>query len=398
MESPPLKVVTVFGTRPETIKLAPILKIMENDARLENVVVSTAQHREMVDKLLRLFDLRVNYDLDIMQPGQSLSDITTRVLKGLDPILKAEAPDLLLVQGDTTTTLAGAQAAFYQRIPVGHVEAGLRSFDKNHPYPEEVNRRMITAIADLHFAPTWTNQGYLNNEGIDPEQIFVTGNPAIDSLLHTRTQPLRKRSHGLPLKDWANNRLILVTAHRRENHGPPLESLCEGLRFLAAAYQDVQIVYAVHPNPKVREVVHQTLGQTERIHLVDPISYPEFIELMDQCHFLITDSGGIQEEAPTLNRPVLVFRKVTERTEAIELGGVRLVDQCRDNLIREAAHLLDDTNAYAEMVGGANPFGDGLAGERIVQAILHHFGLEKRPADFVPARMPTRQRGTLQAA
>lgn len=379
-----LTIFTILGTRPEVIKLYPILEKLSNISSLENVVVSTSQHREMIEDLLTLFSIKPNYDLGIMTENQSLIDISTRALLSLDPLLNRYQPDLVIIQGDTTSAFIGALAAFYHKIPVGHVEAGLRSFNKMHPYPEEINRKLISTVCDLHFAPTDQNSQHLQKEGIDPDKIYITGNTVVDSLLYIASRNRNTLSNYLPLETLNSHRLILVTAHRRENWGKPLEDLCGALRDLAQTYADAHIVYPVHLNPNVRKTAFAILANQERVHLLDPLPYEPFVEAMAKAYLIITDSGGIQEEGPSLRKPILVFRKVTERPEGIAAGGVKLIGLERKNVVREASYLLEDSEAYKRMIATHNPYGDGKAGQRIIQAILHYFGQAERPEDFRP--------------
>jgi UDP-N-acetylglucosamine 2-epimerase len=384
MQQRPLNILTVFGTRPEVIKLFPVIDKLKNDEDFTCTVISTSQHREMTDGLFDLFSIKIDYDLDIMRDNQSLIDICTRALPGLDHILKGLRPDLVLVQGDTTTAFIAALAAFYNKIPIGHVEAGLRSFNKTHPYPEELNRRLISLVCNLHFAPTTQNAEHLYNEGINPGSVFTTGNTVIDSLLYVAGLKGNSLNNYLPPEVLNSNRMILVTAHRRENWGTPLEDLCFALKHLAESHADVLIIYPVHLNPNVRKTAFDILGQQERVHLLDPLPYAPFVEAMARSHLIITDSGGIQEEGPSLQKPILVFRKVTERPEGLTTGGVKLIGLERENVIREASRLLHNPEAYQSMIANSNPYGDGHAAERIVQAILHFFNLGDRPAEFFP--------------
>ncbi len=379
----PLTIFTIFGTRPEVIKLFPVLRSFVGTPDFKSVIVSTSQHREMIDDLLKLFSIKLDHDLNIIQKNQSLADISNRALSGLDPLLTQYHPDLVLIQGDTTTAFIGALAAFYHKIPVGHVEAGLRSFDKMHPYPEEINRRLISLVTDLHFAPTIQNAQNLIRESTDPSKIFVTGNTVVDSLLSIASRNRHVLNDYLPKEALNSHRLILVTAHRRENWGEPLENLCYSLKQLIHKFSDVEIVYPVHLNPNVRKTVFNILADQKRIHLLDPLPYEPFIEAMCQAYLIITDSGGIQEEGPSLKKPILVFRKVTERPEGIATGGVKLTGLNRENVVTEASCLLNDPVAYQRMITDHNPYGDGHAAERIVLAIRHHFNLGPRPDDFV---------------
>jgi len=378
----PLTILTIFGTRPEVIKLAPVIEKMREIREIDSIVVSTSQHRQMIEDLIRLFSIKVDYDLKIMTADQSLADISVRALSALDSLIQRHRPNMVIIQGDTTTAFIGALAAFYHKTPVGHVEAGLRSFDKFNPYPEEMNRKMISFITDLHFAPTGQNAQNLYKEQIDPSRVFVTGNTVIDSLLsvvHKKNQTLNRY---LPMDMMNSQRLILVTAHRRENWGGPLENLCCALKDLVRSFRDIEIVYPVHLNPNVRKTVFAILGHEERIHLLDPLPYEPFVEAMAKAYLIVTDSGGIQEEGPSLRKPILVFRKVTERPEGFSTGGVKLTGVERESVVREASFLLENDTAYHNMLADHNPYGDGGAAGRIVQSILHYFGLADRPSDF----------------
>ena len=373
-----IKVMSVFGTRPEAIKMAPLVKQLEKTPEIESIVCVTAQHREMLDQVLRLFDLQPEYDLNVMKPGQDLFDITTQILTGLKPVLAAEQPDLVLVHGDTSTTLAASLAAYYTRVKVGHVEAGLRTNNKWAPFPEEMNRRLTGAMTDVHFAPTATAKANLLREGVSADAIHVTGNTVIDALLAVVDKlradaELRQRLD----KEFSfldpNRRLILVTGHRRENFGEGFQNICHALADIASAHPDVQVLYPVHLNPNVRQPVHDILAarQLDNVHLIDPVDYLPFVYLMDRAHLIITDSGGVQEEAPSLGKPVLVMRETTERPEAVEAGTVRLVGTNRQKLVAEAERLLADPAAYAAMAQAHNPYGDGQASQRIVKTLLN---------------------------
>jgi UDP-N-acetylglucosamine 2-epimerase (non-hydrolysing) len=381
MAQPTPSVLALFGTRPEVIKLAPVLDCLRG-ARFDVRVVATSQHREMVASLLELFGIRPDHDLQIQQHDQTLADVAARTLTALTPILRDERPDLLLVQGDTSSAFAGALAAFYQKIPVGHVEAGLRSYDVYHPYPEEVNRRLISTVAELHFAPLPSNEANLRREGVEAAKIFVTGNTVIDALRQVAARPPGALAAHVDPLVYRGRRLVLVTAHRRESFGGELAELCQGIRDLVERHRDVVVVYPVHMNPNVRRTVLPLLGEHERIHLVEPLPYDAFVEAMQASHLILTDSGGIQEEAPSLGKPVLVFRKVTEREEGVSASSARIVGLERGALVREAERLLDDAAAYREMTRHRDVYGDGQAARRIVQAIEHHFGRAARPEPF----------------
>ncbi len=367
----------VFGTRPEAIKMAPLVKGLQAHSSFQTVVCVTAQHREMLDQVLRLFDIVPEHDLNIMKPGQDLFDITGNILQGLKGVFQQERPDLVLVHGDTTTTLAASLAAYYARIPVGHVEAGLRTGNKHAPFPEEMNRRLTGALADIHFAPTPASQANLLREGIPADSIHVTGNTVIDALLAVVE---KLRSNQALQADFAQRfsfldpqrRLVLVTGHRRENFGEGFQNICNALADIAAEHADVQVLYPVHLNPNVRQPVNDILAARglANVHLIDPVDYLPFVYLMDRAHIIVTDSGGIQEEAPSLGKPVLVMRDTTERPEAVEAGTVKLVGTSRESIVSEARRLLMDEQAYASMARAHNPYGDGKAVERIVQHIL----------------------------
>ncbi len=379
-----IKVMAVFGTRPEAIKMAPLVSAMEKDESIEPVVCVTAQHREMLDQVLDIFSIKPDFDLDIMQPRQTLALITEKSLHGLDSVLDKATPSLVLVHGDTSTTFAGALAAFYHKIPVGHVEAGLRTYDKYSPFPEEMNRKLTGQIASLHFAPTPRNQNNLMKEGIT-EGVYITGNTVVDAIQMTVKDNFEFRDKELKALDYENNRVVLVTAHRRENYGEPLENICRAISKLSGYYKDVHFVYPVHLSPYVRETAQKFLGNNERVHLIEPLAVDEMHNLMARCYMIMTDSGGLQEEAPSLGKPVLVLRKETERPEAIEAGTVKLAGVDEDEIIRLCKELFDNENAYSEMAHAVNPYGDGKAAQRILQAIKHHFGItESAPALFSP--------------
>jgi UDP-N-acetylglucosamine 2-epimerase (non-hydrolysing) len=360
----------IFGTRPEAIKLAPVIAALRGRPDVfETRVAVTAQHREMLDQVLECFGVEPDYDLDIMEHGQSLSDITSRVLCGVEPLLANERPDIVLVQGDTTTVFAAALAAFYQQIPVGHVEAGLRTDDKYNPFPEEINRRLASVLADLHFAPTPAARDRLLAEGVAAGRVFVTGNTVIDALLWVLQMPFQFKGDELGWLQGYGGRLVLVTAHRRENLGEPLRRICKALRALPEAFDDVAVVYALHRNPAVREVAREVLGGAPRVRLVEPPEYVTFVNLMKRATLVITDSGGLQEEAPSLGVPVLVVRETTERPEGVEAGCTRLVGTQTETIVAEASRLLRDPEAYQAMARVANPYGDGKAAGRICDAL-----------------------------
>lgn len=379
-----IKVMTVFGTRPEAIKMAPLALELKKYPQIESMVCVTAQHREMLDQVLDIFKIKPDYDLDIMRERQTLIGITTRVLEGLDEVMKDAKPDIVLVHGDTSTTFVGALAAFYNQIKVGHVEAGLRTYDKYSPFPEEMNRCLTGRIADLHFSPTVQNKKNLIREAIPEENIFITGNTVIDALKTTVRDGYKFENDELNSLDFENKRVIVVTAHRRENLGKPLENICNALKEIVTSYKDVELVYPVHLNPAVRETVFGILGETDRVHLIDPVNVDELHNLMAKCFMVMTDSGGIQEEAPALAKPVLVLRKETERPEAVEAGTVKIAGVDRDVIVSMAKELLDSSEAYNKMAHAANPYGDGTASKRTVEAILYYFGLtDKRPEDYI---------------
>ena len=378
------KVMTVFGTRPEAIKMAPVvLELKKHPDQIQTVVAVTAQHRQMLDQVLDLFQIRPDYDLDIMSQGQTLYDITTRSLQGLKSVMEVEKPDLVLVHGDTTTTFAGALAAYYQQIPVGHVEAGLRTGNIYSPFPEEMNRKLTGAIAAIHFSPTMTARGNLLREGIDKDAIFVTGNTVIDALMTTVDEGYDFEDEELQSVDFQNHRIILLTTHRRENLGAPMRHIYKALRQIIEEIPDTEIVFPVHRNPLVRKVVEEELSGVDRIHLIEPMEYEPFANLMHHSCLVLTDSGGIQEEAPSLGKPVLVLRNTTERPEAVEAGTVRLIGTDRDRVYEETKRLLTDKAAYDAMSNAVNPYGDGQASRRIVQAILYTFGNStEKPNEF----------------
>jgi UDP-N-acetylglucosamine 2-epimerase (non-hydrolysing) len=368
-----IRVLSVLGTRPEAIKLAPVVRELARRPGLVSRVCVTGQHREMLAPVLGLFGMHPDVDLAVMRPDQTPTQVAAAVLAGLERVFADERPDWILVQGDTTTVAAAAWAAYYARIRVGHVEAGLRTGDKWQPFPEEVNRRMASVVADLHLAPTEQARQNLLREGIDPAAIVVTGNPVIDALHWASEMPCDLSQGALAQLDWGK-RILVVTAHRRENHGAPLRQICLALREIATAYPDVAIVYPVHPNPNVTGPVYSLLGQVPGVVLLPPLDYLPFVHLLKRSYLVLTDSGGIQEEAPGLGKPVLVLRNVTERPEALEAGTARLVGTEQASIVREVGLLLDDRGDYASMAHAANPYGDGHAAERIVDALLARSG------------------------
>jgi UDP-N-acetylglucosamine 2-epimerase (non-hydrolysing) len=368
-----MKILSVFGTRPETIKMAPVVERLSQFNNIESLVCVTGQHRQMLDTFLNLFQIKVDFDLNIMKPGQSLTEITTSVLARLKDVLTTVKPDLLLVQGDTTTALAAALAAFYEKIPVGHVEAGLRTGNTMMPWPEEMNRKLISSIATFHFAPTKTSKENLLKESVPPAQIFVTGNTVIDALFYTLDQ--FKKNPNLKTTRFnfldPQKKLILVTGHRRENFGEGFASICKALKRISER-NDIEIIYPVHLNPNVQGPVRSILDNRPNIHLIEPLDYLDFVYLMDRAYLILTDSGGVQEEAPSLGKPVLVMREVTERPEAVEAGTVLLVGTDEEKIIRETFSLLDNSALYQKMAQAHNPYGDGHAAKRIIQHIMDH--------------------------
>lgn len=367
-----MKILTVFGTRPEAIKMAPLVKKLQEESGIESILCVTAQHREMLDQVLDLFELVPDYDLNIMKQNQTISQITSNVIMGLEDVLKKEKPDLILVHGDTTTTFAAALAGFYQQIKVGHVEAGLRTYDKYSPYPEEMNRILTGHIADMHFAPTERNRQNLLREDISDDIIFITGNTVIDALLQVAGKPYEFEDDVLKTIDFTNKRVITVTCHRRENLGENMEHIFSAIRDIAAEFEDTEIIYPVHMNPKVRETANAVLGSSSRVHLIEPLQYQPFVNLMAKSYLIITDSGGMQEEAPSLGKPVLVVRRETERPEAVEAGTVKLAGVSRDTIYAMAKELLTDQEAYDSMAHAVNPYGDGHACERIIRALKEY--------------------------
>ena len=378
-----IKVMTIFGTRPEAIKMAPLVKELEKTGGIKSIVTVTAQHRQMLDQVLKLFDITPDYDLNIMKDRQTLVSIVTNALSGLDEIMKKDRPDIVLVHGDTSTTFVGALAAFYNQIAIGHDEAGLRTYDKYSPFPEEMNRQLTGRMTDMHFSPTVKNKNNLLKENIPEENIYITGNTVIDALKTTVREDYEFVDETLKNTDFENKRVILVTAHRRENLGQPLENICSALREIALSYKDVEIVYPVHLNPAVREVAFRVLSDLDNVHLIEPLDVEELHNAMERCYMVMTDSGGLQEEAPALGKPVLVLRTETERPEAVESGTVKIAGVDKDVILNLAKELLDNKQEYDKMAKAANPYGDGTASERIVKAILSRFNGTKRPEDFL---------------
>ena len=370
-----IKLMTVFGTRPEAIKMCPlVLEMRKYPEYIQPIVAVTAQHREMLDQVLDLFGIVPDYDLNIMTSGQTLYDVTTRALMGLKPVMEEAKPDMVLVHGDTTTTFAGALAAFYAQIPVGHVEAGLRTGNKYSPYPEEMNRKLTGSIADMHFAPTGTSKANLLKENVNPEHILVTGNTVIDALQTTVHGDYHFADEDFNRVFATGHKLILMTTHRRENLGEPMRHVYRALKSVLETHENVEAIFPVHKNPKVREIVNQELGHLSRVHLIEPMDYEPFANLMAKVDIVLTDSGGIQEEAPALGKPVLVLRDTTERPEAVEAGTVKLVGTAYEDVLQETNRLLDDDEHYRSMAEAANPYGDGKACERIIKAILRKNG------------------------
>jgi UDP-N-acetylglucosamine 2-epimerase (non-hydrolysing) len=379
-----LKVMTVFGTRPEAIKMAPLVhELKKHPEQIEPIVCVTAQHRQMLDQVLEIFDIEPDIDLNIMKDRQTLVQITTRVLESLDQVMKEKKPDIVLVHGDTTTTFAASLAAFYNQVAVGHVEAGLRTWNKYSPFPEEMNRQLTGVMADLHFAPTEASADNLRRENKPETAIYITGNTAIDALQTT----VREDYEHPVLEKVSGKRLVLMTAHRRENLGEPMRRIFRAVRRLVEEHADIAVVYPVHLNPAVQEVAEEVLGGHERIHLIDPLDAFDFHNFARRAYLILTDSGGVQEEAPSLGVPVLVLRDTTERPEGIEAGTLKLAGTDEDEVYRLSDQLLRDSEAYEKMAKAANPYGDGKASRRIVEAILHHFGYRQdRPAPFQPGR------------
>lgn len=378
------RIMSVFGTRPEAIKMAPLVRELADREGLESLCCLTGQHRQMLDSVMEVFHLRADYDLNIMQKQQTLSSITTRTLLGMEAVLEEAKPDLILVHGDTSTTFAGALAAFYHKIPVGHVEAGLRTYDKYSPYPEEMNRTLVGDIAALHFSPTEANAENLRKESVGGE-IFITGNTVIDAMKTTVRKDFRFSTELLNDLDFDGRRVIALTCHRRENYGKPMEDIFRAVRHIVESHPDVEVVYPVHLSPAVRDCAQRELGGVARIHLIEPVDVEEMHNLIARCHLVMTDSGGLQEEAPAMGKPVLVLRRETERPEAVAAGTVKLAGVEYEQIVRLASELLEQPSAYERMARAVNPYGDGNACRRIADAIEWHFGLrEARPTPFVP--------------
>ena len=378
-----IKVMLVFGTRPEAIKMAPLVKELEKNSEVDVKVCVTAQHREMLDQVLEIFKITPDYDLDIMTKGQTLAGITTKALEGLSDVMSKEKPDLVLVHGDTTTTFVASLAAFYNKIKIGHVEAGLRTYDKYSPYPEEMNRKLTTALADIFFAPTENNKNNLLKEGIPEEKIFVTGNTAVDAMRYTVSKEYKFEDEDLKKVDFENKKTILVTAHRRENLGEPLENICKAIKEIVQNNEEVEVVYPVHLNPVVQDTAKSILGNMDRVHLIKPLDAMIFQNVMDRSYMVMTDSGGVQEEAPSVGKPVLVLRTETERPEAIKTGTLKLAGTDKNNIVKLANELLEDKDEYARMSTAKNPYGDGLASQRITDSILYSFDKKnEKPTEF----------------
>jgi UDP-N-acetylglucosamine 2-epimerase (non-hydrolysing) len=368
-----IRVLSVFGTRPEAIKMAPVVRALKaRPDTFESVVCVSAQHREMLDQVLDVFQLRAEYDLDLMTPGQSPAEVVARLLERVPRLLRELRPDVLLVQGDTMTTFAAAFAAYLERVPTAHVEAGLRTGNKYHPFPEEMNRVLTTRLAELHFAPTARAMETLLMEGIPAQDVLLTGNTVIDALLATVRPNYRFTTPALGALD-PRRKMLLVTTHRRESFGAPLESTCAAVRTLVERFEDLEVVVPVHPNPQVKQIVVRRLCDLQRVHLIEPVDYVEFVNLMARAHLIMTDSGGVQEEAPSLGKPVLVLREVTERPEGVEAGTAAIVGTDRERIVRTASELLTSPEAYARMANAVSPYGDGRASERIVDALQQRF-------------------------
>ncbi|PYZ92599.1 UDP-N-acetylglucosamine 2-epimerase (non-hydrolyzing) [Salipaludibacillus keqinensis] len=374
-----IKVMTIFGTRPEAIKMCPLVNELQQNENIESIVTVTGQHREMLDQVLEIFDIVPDYDLNIMKAKQTLTEVTARALQGLEEVIKKVKPDIVLVHGDTTTTFVGSLAAFYNQVAVGHVEAGLRTWDKHSPFPEEMNRQLTGVMADLHFAPTRKAKQNLTAENKQEDSIFITGNTAIDALKST---VISDYSHPV-LDTLGDDKMILLTAHRRENLGEPMENIFKAVKRIIEENQGMQVVYPVHLNPVVKEIADRILGDDQRVHLIEPLGVRDFHNFSSKAHIILTDSGGIQEEAPSLGKPVLVLRDTTERPEGVDAGTLKLVGTNEEEVYKATDELLNDKETYKKMSQASNPYGDGNASKRIVDAILYHFNLlEERPNDF----------------
>ena len=369
-----IKVMSIFGTRPEAIKMAPLVKELEKRENIESIVCVTAQHREMLDQVLETFDIKPDYDLNIMKQGQTLGDVTTRALTGLEEVIKEARPDIVLVHGDTTTTFAGALAAFYNQVAIGHVEAGLRTDNKYSPYPEEMNRQMVDRLSDMYFAPTEISKNNLLKENIDESKIYITGNTAIDAMSTTVDKNYTHKE-----LEWIKpgERMILLTAHRRENLGEPMRHIFRAIKRIVDEFDDVKVIYPIHMNPKVREVANEVFDGDDKVKLIEPLEVFDFHNFQNKSYIILTDSGGIQEEAPSLGKPVLVLRDTTERPEGISAGTLKLVGTDEDIIYEETKRLLTDSKEYERMSKASNPYGDGHASERIVDAIVEYFSGEK---------------------
>ncbi|NGT64006.1 UDP-N-acetylglucosamine 2-epimerase (non-hydrolyzing) [Clostridium perfringens] len=369
-----MKVMSVFGTRPEAIKMAPLVKSLDKDNRFESIVCVTAQHREMLDSVLEIFDVEPQYDLDIMAHGQTIVDISNKVLSGVDKVIKEVKPDIVLVHGDTSTTFNGALAAFYNKVIIGHVEAGLRSYDLYSPFPEESNRKLTGVITNLHFSPTNTNKKNLLNEGVDEKNIYITGNTVIDALLSVINEKHNFEQEILNTIDFNNKKIILLTTHRRENWGKSMENIFEAMIELIEENEDVEVIFPMHKNPIIRELAHKYFDNyKEKVHLIEPLEYVEFTNLMNKVYLIMTDSGGIQEEAPALGKPVMVLRTETERPEAVEAGTVRLAGVDKENIVNIANKLINNQESYKSMAQATNPYGNGKACLKIIDIIAERF-------------------------
>ena len=367
-----IKVMTIFGTRPEAIKMAPLVKELEGRNEIESIVCVTAQHREMLDQVLTVFNIKPNYDLNIMKQGQTLSEITSRVLQGLEEVIKKEKPNIILVHGDTTTTFAGSLAAFYNQVDIGHVEAGLRTWNKYSPFPEEMNRQMVDRMADMYFAPTEVSRKNLLQENIPEEKIYVTGNTAIDALKTTV-----KEDYNNEILNWVGkDKLILLTAHRRENLGEPMKHIFRAVKRIVEEYPDVKVVYPIHLNPKVREIANEIFKGIDKVRLIEPLEVIDFHNFQNKSYIILTDSGGIQEEAPSLGKPVLVLRDTTERPEGIAAGTLKLVGTNEEKIYIETKKLLDNKEEYNKMSHASNPYGDGFTSKYIVDAIIKKYNMQ----------------------